>query len=150
MQLQDLYETYHDQVCFLSVYISEAHPVDGWWFGKGLSKWLVKLYSPRVSMDIYAHKTLEERRKAAGQCQDALLYEIRIYVDEMDDAVSEAYAAYPDRLYLVGADGKVVYAGGLGPFGFRPSELGAAIEKYLEQFRSVQLIHSPEVKGDKR
>ena len=58
-------------------------------------------------------------------------YGIRTYVDEMDDAVNTAYAAAPTRLYLVGRDGKVAYAGGLGPFGFKPKELGRAIENYL-------------------
>jgi len=76
---------------------------------------------------------MEERRKAAGQCEDALQYGIRTYVDEMDDAVSKAYAAHPTRLYLVGVDGKVVYAAGLGPFDFHPYKLGAAIEQYLAQ-----------------
>jgi len=82
-------------------------------------------------MDIYNHKTIEERFEAAGECKDALQYGIRTYVDEMDDAVNNAYAAHPTRLYLVGTDGKVTYAAGLGPFDFHPYKLGAAIEKYL-------------------
>ena len=41
------------------------------------------------------------------------------------------YAAWPTRLYLVGLDGRVVYAGGLGPYGFRPAALGKASEEYL-------------------
>ena len=131
MNLQDLYEKYCEQVQFLTVYISEAHPVDGWWFGKGLSKYLMKFYSPKVAMEIYNHKTIEERRQVAGQCEDVLKYNIRTYVDEMDDAVNKAYAAHPTRLYLIGVNGKIVYAAGLGPFDFRPHELGAAIEKYL-------------------
>ena len=45
--------------------------------------------------------------------------------------MSRAYAASPTRLYLVGADGRVAYAGGPGPFGFKPAKLGAAIEEYL-------------------
>jgi hypothetical protein len=49
----------------------------------------------------------------------------------MDDAVNKAFAASPTRLYLVGTDGRVAYAGGLGPFGFKPAKLGAAIEEYL-------------------
>ena len=49
----------------------------------------------------------------------------------MDDVVSKAYAAKPTRLYLIGLDGRVVYAGGLGPFGFRPEEFGEAIVEYL-------------------
>jgi hypothetical protein len=132
VNLRDLFEEHHPQVQFLNIYINEAHPVDGWWLGKGFWKWAVKLYSPKVAMDIYAHKTMKERRMAAGQCGDALQYGIRIYVDEIDDAVSKAYAAHPTRLYLIGVDGKVVYAAGLGPFDFHPYKLGAAIEKYLE------------------
>ena len=37
----------------------------------------------------------------------------------------------PTCLYLVGLDGRVVYAGGPGPFGFKPAELGASIDEYL-------------------
>lgn len=44
-----------------------------------------------------------------------------------------AYAALPDRLYLVGLDGRVVYASGPGPFGFKPAELKEAMNKYLSQ-----------------
>jgi hypothetical protein len=70
-------------------------------------------------------------RKLSKNCETALHYGIRTYVDEMDDAVNKAYAAWPTRLYLVGLDGKVVYAGGLGPYDFRPEKLKAAIEAYL-------------------
>ena len=45
----------------------------------------------------------------------------------------KAYAAMPTRLYLIRLDGKVIYAGGLGPFGFKPAELKLAIEKYLKR-----------------
>ena len=69
----------------------------------------------------------------AGECETALQYGIRTYVDEMDDRVNKAYAAWPTRLYLIGLDGRVVYAGGLGPYGFRPAELKTAIEGYLAQ-----------------
>jgi hypothetical protein len=49
----------------------------------------------------------------------------------MDDAVMQAYAAWPDRLYLVDLDGRVVYAGGRGPWGFKPGELKAAVDELL-------------------
>jgi hypothetical protein len=49
----------------------------------------------------------------------------------MDDAVNEAYAAWPTRLYLIDEQGTVVYQGGLGPWGFSPEELGNAIEEHL-------------------
>ena len=38
-----------------------------------------------------------------------------------------------DRLYLVGRDGRIAYRGGEGPFGFKPNELGAAIEHHLKK-----------------
>jgi len=113
------------------IYIREAHPVDGWWLGKGLPGLMMKYYAPKAAMDVYDPKTIEERRAVAGQCENALQYGIRTYVDDMDDTVNKTYAALPTRLYLVGMDGRVIYAGGLGPYGFKPAELGTAIEHYL-------------------
>jgi hypothetical protein len=63
----------------------------------------------------------------------ALQYGIRTYVDEMDDGVMTAYAAWPERLYLVDQDGRVRYAGGLGPSGFKPAELKEAVETQLAE-----------------
>ena len=131
MRLQEIYEQYHEQVQFLSIYIREAHPIDGWWMGRRLTRNLVRRFAPRASMEHYDPKTIEERRAVAGQCETALQYGIRTYVDEMDDAVNRAYAAWPTRLYLIGLDGRVVYAGGLGPYDFKPAKLKAAIEDYL-------------------
>ncbi len=131
MSLRDLYAQYHDRVEFLMIYIREAHPVDGWWLGKGIPKAMLKMSGSKAAMDVYDPQTIEERQAVAGRCELALQYDIRTYVDGMDDAVNEAYAAKPTRLYLVGLDGRVVYAGGLGPFGFHPAELGTAIEGYL-------------------
>ncbi len=128
MRLSDLYERYHDTVQFLMVYIREAHPTDGWWMGGGLTGLAVGTYAPQASTDIRDPRTLDERRAAAGQCETALKYGIRTWVDGVDDAVNEAYAAWPTRLYLVGVDGRVAYHGGLGPFGFSPKALGKAIQ----------------------
>lgn len=122
---------------FISIYIREAHPVDGWWLGKWPFGALMRLGRLQAATDVYDPKTIVERRAVAGDCEEALKYGIRTYVDEMDDAVNKAYAAWPTRLYLVGTDGRVVYHGGLGPFDFHPSKLGAAIEEYLTQFDSV-------------
>lgn len=133
MRLHELYEQYHEQVQFLSIYIREAHPKDGWWLGRRLTRRLFRAYAPKASMDHYDPQTMEERRAVAGECETALQYGIRTYVDEMDDRVNKAYAAWPTRLYLIGLDGRVVYAGGLGPYDFRPAKLKAAIESYLGQ-----------------
>ncbi len=131
MSLRNLYQQYHKQVQFLSIYIREAHPKDGWWFGGGIMGRILKKGIPKTATEIYDPKTIEERRSVAGQCEESLRYGIRTYVDEMDDPVSKAYAAKPTRLYLVGLDGRVVYAGGLGPYGFSPGALKNAIQEYL-------------------
>lgn len=88
-------------------------------------------------MDHYDPKTITERRTVAGECETSLQYGIRTYVDEMDDAVNKAYAAWPTRLYLIGLDGRVVYAGGMGPYDFKPAKLKTAIENYLRSSPSL-------------
>jgi hypothetical protein len=92
--------------------------------------------------DIRNHQSMEERREVAGMCEVALQYGIKTYVDEMDDAVSKSYASMPDRLYLIGMDGGVVYAGGKGPFGFKPPELKRAIDEYLVQVEATGEIEA--------
>ena len=114
------------------IYIREAHPKDGWWLGGGLPGFLLKLFGSKASIDVYDPQTIEERRAVAGSCNLTLQYGIHTYVDEMDDFVNKAYAAWPTRVYLVGLDGKVVYAAGLGPFDFRPSKFARMIEEYLQ------------------
>ena len=102
---------------------------------------MLKRAIPKTATDIDDPKTIEERREVARQCEQTLQYGMHTYVDEMDDAVSKAYAAKPTRLYLIGLDGQVVYAGGLGPYGFSPAALKEAIKEYLEK---IQLETSPE------
>ncbi|MCK5330062.1 MAG: hypothetical protein KAK01_01535, partial [Candidatus Marinimicrobia bacterium] len=70
---------------FIKIYIREAHPVDGWWLGKGISKLLIKFYSPKVVTNINDPTTIEERREVARDCEQALKYGIKTYVDEIDD-----------------------------------------------------------------
>ena len=94
---------------------------------------LLRLSGSKVSWEIYDPITLEERRKAAGDCAESLQYGVKTYVDEMNDQVNNNYAAWPTRLYLIDKNGLVVYTGGLGPFGFKPGELKRAIQKHLQE-----------------
>tara|TARA_B100000315_G_C14192474_1_gene413980 strand:- start:136 stop:507 length:372 start_codon:yes stop_codon:yes gene_type:complete len=104
---------------------------------KGMSGKMAEADMPKASIDLYDAKTIEERQSAAGRCSTELNHDTPTYVDEMDDRVSKAYAGWPTRLYLIGVDGKVAYAGGLGPFGYKPEELGEAIEKYLAPVKAA-------------
>lgn len=75
--------------------------------------------------------TADEREEIASACVLHLNLSIPTLVDDMTNDVDLKYAALPDRLYLIGADGLVAYRSGPGPWGFKPDELEAAIEEYL-------------------
>ena len=81
VSLQQLYQQFHQQVEFLVIYIREAHPVDGW-----------DINSPNRILD---PQTIEQRRQVADECEQAMKYGIRTYVDEIHDPVMTAYAAWP-------------------------------------------------------
>jgi len=49
----------------------------------------------------------------------------------MDNAASEAFAAWPERIYVVGVDGRIAFKGGPGPWGFDPPAAGAALDEIL-------------------
>jgi len=56
-----------------------------------------------------------------------------VLLDALDNRVARAYGGWPDRLYLVGKDGRIAWQGEPGPFGFKPEELESAIAKALQQ-----------------
>ena len=77
---------------------------------------------------------LNERKGVAQVCMSKLdLEPIPALVDDMQDTANNAYDAWPDRLFLIGRDGRVAYHGGRGPFGFSPDELESAIKAELDQ-----------------
>jgi len=50
-------------------------------------------------------------------------------VDSFDNRVEQAYTGWPDRLYLIAPQGRVLYKSKPGPFGFHPEDLAAALQK---------------------
>lgn len=70
----------------------------------------------------------KERANVAGTCVKDLELPMPALVDHVDNKVQDAYGGWPDRLYLVGKDGKIAYAGARGPHGFDPEAWAAAIE----------------------
>jgi len=108
-------------VAFYVVYIREIHPTDGWQVSA----------NEHDSVLVREHRSFEERVEVAETCMSKLGLDIPALVDEMDDRVAIAYAAMPERLYLIGRDGRVAYKGGMGPILFRPEEWEAAIEQEL-------------------
>ena len=78
-------------------------------------------------------KTLGERTEIAEQMCSELKLSIPCLVDGLDNRVGEAYSGWPDRIYVIGTDGKIVYKGEQGPRGFRPDEAADALEEHLAE-----------------
>jgi Iodothyronine deiodinase len=77
------------------------------------------------------HATLEERFAAGREGVERLGLTMPVLVDDMDDAVSEAFAAWPERLYVAEPGGRLAYVGGPGPFGFDPDAAASALAELV-------------------
>lgn len=78
-------------------------------------------------------KTLEERRKVAREFAEQFKISLPILVDTLDDQAEKAFAAWPDRIYVLDAEGKIAYKGGPGPRGFNVAEAAAVLAKLLAE-----------------
>ena len=116
--VQELYETYRATAEFFMVYIREAHPSDAWQLSSNEQAGVVHS-SP---------KTEAERCELAQTCSTKLELGFPALVDGLDNATDEAYTGWPERIYLIGKDGRIRYKSRPGPFGFEPDELKAALE----------------------
>ena len=70
-----------------------------------------------------AARTEEERTQTASACVRKLGIRIPALVDRASNRTEQDYAGWPDRLYLIGRDGKVKFKSAPGPFGFVPQKL---------------------------
>ena len=56
-------------------------------------------------------KNEEERKAGSLECCPAMHFKFNSVIDTLDDKVAVEYAAWPERLFVVDKNGKVVYAG---------------------------------------
>jgi Iodothyronine deiodinase len=119
--LNKLYQQYQNQVSFLVVYITEAHPSDVWQMESNVKEKVV-FASPRSQ---------DERASVAGTCVRKLGIQIPALLDEFGNSTENAYTAWPDRIYLIDRAGNVAFKSKPGPFGFKPEDLQAALRKVL-------------------
>ena len=114
-----MWDRWQDHVTFVVVYIREAHPEEGW------------VVSMNRDEDILVNDPAsnDDRVEVAQTCALRLKIRMPVVVDDIDDQIASAYGALPDRLYLIGADGKVAFQGEPGPFGFKPEALEDAIRE---------------------
>ena len=90
------------------VYIEEAHASDGWQLPVNERQGVV--FANPVSA--------QEREQVAEACVRKLNIEIPAILDRVDNSTERAYTGWPDRLYVIGKDGRVVFKSTPGPFGF--------------------------------
>ena len=72
-----------------------------------------------------------ERQDAARILVERLAYRVPVAIDAMDNRADQAFAAWPERIYIVGPGGRILYKGGMGPFGFLPGEAGKRLSEVL-------------------
>lgn len=126
--VEAVYRRFSHEVTFISIYVREAHPKDGW-----------KMESnSRMGVEVAQPRTYGERVSVANQCREMLKCSMPLLVDEIDDRTGNAYSGMPARLYVIDPQGKVVYKSGRGPFGFRPGEMEQSLvmcllEQHLAQ-----------------
>ena len=106
-------------MAFFVVYIQEAHPVDLWQVSSNVTDGVL-FASPQTS---------GERVETAAVCVVKLAIKLPAVVDGIDNRIERAYTGWPDRLYIVGTDGRIRHKSAPGPFGFSTADL----EKHLQQ-----------------
>jgi type I thyroxine 5'-deiodinase len=108
-------DAYGERVRFVTIYIKEAHPEDEWQMDS----------NEREGVCYPQPRTLADRLAIANDFVRRNEYRIPVLVDLADNRADELYAGWPERFYIVGADGRIAYKGEPGPFGFHPEEVEA-------------------------
>ena len=109
-----------DLADFVTIYTEEAHPTEQANF--------------TGNIQIPTHLSLEQRL-AASQLVESFISSHdchSLVVDLMDNQASIAYAALPERLYVV-MDGVIIYEGAQGPFGYHLEEVKECLEKFRRE-----------------
>lgn len=99
------------------VYIQEAHPTDLWEMTANV----------RDGVLFHSARTDGERVDTASACVRTLGIRIPALLDGMDNRIEQAYTGWPDRLYLIGSDGRVIFKTRPGPYGFSSKDLAQAL-----------------------
>jgi len=74
-------------------------------------------------------RALADRLAIARDFVHRMEYTIPIAVDPMDNRADEIYAGWPERFYIIDEAGTIVFKGKPGPFGYKPEEVEAWLEK---------------------
>jgi len=105
-RLNEIHDELKDRYAFLLIYISEAHPEDGWQVD--INREQNVIYDQPV--------TMTERCAIAQGCVRGHEIKMPVAIDDMNNTINNLYAGSPERLYLVDKDGIVRHRSVPGPF----------------------------------
>jgi hypothetical protein len=121
VRLNEMFNSYKDQVEFLCIYTREAHPSDGWQVHENLEEDIV------VTNPIND----DERTEVAAACQIGLDLQMPMLIDSIDNDVEEKYISQPMRLFVIDTEGKIAYTGDRGPRGWDADSWEEAIKALI-------------------
>ena len=124
-----MFEQYRDRVGFYVVYIQEAHPTDLWQMAANVRDGVL-FRSPRTD---------GERTETASACVRNLGIHIPALLDGIDNRTEKAYTAWPDRLYLIGTDDRVIFKTRPGPYGFSSKGLEEVLRRVAGEKKSADV-----------
>ena len=116
-----MYQEYGDKAAFFVVYILEAHATDAWQTSDNL-KDKILIASPA---------SFERRDEVAQSCVRNLKIPFPAVVDDFENSTEKAYTGWPDRLYVIGSDGRIAYKSRPGPYGFKPAEVSDTLSRLV-------------------
>jgi hypothetical protein len=119
--LQLLFERYGDRADIRLVYIQEAHPSDG----------NVNEINVRHKIAIKQHATEQDRLAAAAECVNELRLTLPVVIDAMNNSLTQEYAAWPVRIYVIASNGNVFYKSKPGVGGFKIAEAEEVLRNLL-------------------
>ena len=120
MRLDELANSHGDKVKFFSVYIREAHAQGEDQVPRNLDEDII-FDQPATS---------DERAEVAAACMLRYNFSFPMLLDNMENEAEEKYNSWPDRLYLIGPNGKITYQGGMGPLYFDVDEFEEAVNSH--------------------
>ena len=109
-------DEYKNKVDFLTIYVSEAHPTDGWFVG--------------TTHLVTQHQNETGRIAAAKMLVETVDLKCDVVIDVMTNKTAKSYGARIDRLYII-QNGRVAYQGGPGPHQYNLEEMEAALKSLL-------------------
>ncbi len=135
-RLEAVASRFEDRVQFLVVYIKEAHAEGEW-----------QVAANRQQGILYRQpETLEARLQIAADFVHHFGLRLPVVVDGPDDLAEAAYAAWPERIYVVDEAGEIVYESEPGSDGFDLDELSGWLDASLPQ--PLDPLGIPEIDTD--